>query len=49
MKKTYFFPECEEVNVELESNLLTVSGGGIADDGSATKSDDDTDPGDFGW
>ena len=56
MKKNYFSPEFEVVELNLEAGILTGSdmtgdttGGGIGDDGSAGKSDGDTDPGDFGW
>jgi hypothetical protein len=56
MKKTYFSPENKIVELKLGATILVGSditgestGGGIGDDGSAGKSDDDTDPGDFGW
>lgn len=56
MKKTYYSPEIEIVELKLSSTILVGSdmtgdstGGGIGDDGSVGKSDDDTDPGDFGW
>ena len=50
MKKTYFSPETELIDFELQAAIMITSGGGISDDGSASKDDsDDTDPGDFGW
>ncbi len=49
MKKTYFTPETELIDFELEGAIMITSGGGISDDGSANKDDSETDPGDFGW
>ena len=49
MKKIYFTPECEVTEIELSNMILSTSGGGISDDNSAHKSDDESDPGDFGW
>lgn len=51
MKKIYVTPELEEVKFEIEAPILVESGGGIADDGSATKTDDPvSDPNSqFGW
>jgi len=51
MKKTYFAPEFELTEIELNNVLLAGSGGGISDDYSSEKNDKPvTDPNDaFGW
>jgi len=51
MKKTYFAPEFELTEIELNNVLLAGSGGGISDDYSSDKDDtSSTDPStDFGW
>lgn len=51
MKKTYFSPEVELVELEIETSILFESGGGIADDNTANTSDDEVDnpSEEFGW
>lgn len=51
MKKTYFSPETEVIDIKLEAPILMASGGGINDDGSASTSEGGSDnpSEDYGW
>jgi len=51
MKKNYFSPEFEVIEVKLQSHLLEASGGGIKDNGEAnTGQGGSENPGeDYGW
>lgn len=51
MKKIYFSPETEVIDIKLEAPILMESGGGINDDGSASTSEGGSDnpSEDYGW
>lgn len=52
MKKTYFSPETEVIDIKLEAPILMESGGGINDDGSVNtgSQSETTNPSeDYGW
>jgi len=51
MKKNYFAPESEVVELQVKTALLAGSGGGVGDDYSSDKDDTpSTNPDDdFGW